>query len=245
MAFSFFKRNNVTTDKLDSEKIKQGCKELEKVLVNLSKETGVDLSKIIARVAVVMDHSGSIRPEFENGKIQEVLNKILPFAIKFDDNGQLEVFIFDNVCRKMDEDMNINNYENYVQKNIIKKRYEYGGTQYAPAICMTDKYYNDDESKKIPTIVFFITDGANFIEDRIPSDKAIIEASKHGIFYMFIGVGKDNFDYLRHLDDLKGREYDNTGFIKFTDFGNITDVNMFTNALKDYVPWLKAKGYVR
>lgn len=70
MAFSFFKRNNVTTDKLDSEKIKQGCKELEKVLVNLSKETGVDLSKIIARVAVVMDHSGSIRPEFENGKIQ-------------------------------------------------------------------------------------------------------------------------------------------------------------------------------
>lgn len=154
MAFSFFKRNNVTTDKLDSEKIKQGCKELEKVLVNLSKETGVDLSKIIARVAVVMDHSGSIRPEFENGKIQEVLNKILPFAIKFDDNGQLEVFIFDNVCRKMDEDMNINNYENYVQKNIIKKRYEYGGTQYAPAICMTDKYYNDDESKKSQQLYF-------------------------------------------------------------------------------------------
>lgn len=244
MAFSFLKRNNVETIN-KSEKIEQGCKDLEKVLVNLSKETGINLNQTTVRVAVVMDHSGSIRPKFDSGKIQEVLNKILPMAIKFDDNGQLEVFLFDDVCRKMEKDMNLKNYEDYVQKQIIKKGYEYGGTRYAPAISMTDKYYNDEESKKIPTIVFFITDGENFDSDRIPSDEAIIESSKHGIFYMFIGVGKDNFDYLRHLDDLKGRKYDNTGFMKFSDFGDIKNVEMFTNALKDYVPWLKAKGYVR
>lgn len=241
---AFFKRWKKAEGN-EETKIAQGIMELENVMTEFTKKTGVDLRKGVARVAVVMDHSGSMDDKYDNGTVQEVLNAIFPFAIKFDDDGQMEVFIFDDVCCKIEKNMNSENYEDYVKEYIIRKRYPYGGTRYAPAIEMTDKYYNDEESKTTPTIIFFITDGGNYRNDRTPSDKVIIESSEHGIFYMFIGVGKDDFEYLCHLDDLEGRKYDNTGFMKFTDFKNISNVEMFKNALKDYIPWLKAKGYVR
>ncbi len=230
-----------SNDRLD--KIKQGKLELDDIVSIISKEKNSDLSALKCRVAVCMDHSGSMRYRYDSGEVQQVLDLILPFGLKFDDNGSIEVFIFDDICRKMDEDMNLKNYTDYVENYIIKPRIPYGGTHYAPAIEGIDKFY--DDGANIPTIVFFITDGENFYEDRTPCDAAIIDSSEHSIFFMTIGVGNDEFDYLRHLDDLKERPYDNTGFMKFDDFKNITTVNMFTNALKDFVPWLKAKKFVR
>lgn len=235
-ATDFVQRQKVTLDKSKAD--------LNRVVVNLSKETGVNLANMKARVAVVMDHSGSIKFQFENGNIQNILTRILPFALQFDDNGELEVFIFDDICRQMDVDMNEENYATYVKDVIMKKNYPYGGTQYAPAIHMIDKYYNDTQSKVIPTLVFFITDGNNYVSDHRPSDKAIIESSDHGIFIMFIGSGNADFDYLRHLDNLDGRKFDNTGFMSTKDLNTTQNATMFMESLKDYIPWLKAKGYI-
>lgn len=250
--FGFGKKDNgttkttVTTDFVQRQKVNldKSKADLKRVVVNLSKETGVNLANIKARVAVVMDHSRSIKWQFENGNIQNILTRILPFALQFDDNGQLEVFIFDEFCHKMDVDMNEENYATYVEDVIMKSNYPYGGTQYAPAIRIIDKYYNDAESKVTPTLVFFITDGANYLSDRRPSDKSIIESSDHGMFIMFIGSGKDDFDYLRHLDDLSGRKFDNTGFMSTKDLNSTQNTTMFMESLKDYIPWLKAKGYI-
>lgn len=219
--------------------------DLHRVVVNLSKEKGLKLDKLKARVVVVMDHSGSMDFQYDNGSVQNILTRLLPFAFQFDDNGQLEVYLFDDVCRKMDVDMTEENYASYVEDVIQKGHYPYGGTQYAPAIRMTDNDYNDAESKTIPTLVFFITDGSNYHSDEAPCDKAIIESSEHGIFYMFIGTSKKcDFEYLQHLDDLKGRKVDNTGFMKLKDLNSTPNTDLFLKSLKDFIPWLKAKGYI-
>ena len=111
---------------------------------------------------------------------------------------------------------------------------------------MTDKFYDDSESKNTPTLVFFITDGDNYKDDRTPSDKAIIKSSNHGIFYMFIGTSKTcDFEYLHHLDDLDGRKFDNTGFMSVKDLSSTSNADLFLNSLKDFSDWLKAKGYVK
>lgn len=242
--------NSSTVSSSSDEKQKiilcESKEDLQRVVVNLSKEKGVNFDKLKLRIAIVMDHSGSMDWQYKNGNVQNILTRLLPFALKFDDNGQLEVYLFDDTCIKMDVDMTEENYASYVNDVIQKGKYPYGGTQYAPAIKMTDKFYNDSESENTPTLVFFITDGDNYKDDRAPSDKAIIKSSKHGIFYMFIGTSKTcNFEYLRHLDDLDGRKFDNTGFMSVTDLNSTSNADLFLNSLKDFSDWLKAKGYVK
>lgn len=250
MAFNFFRKKKDVEKVVNGvnfsqeEKIAQGRKELAIVMNKLAKETGVDLSQLVVRVAVVMDHSGSMESEYDNGTVQKVLNLFFPFAILLDDNKSMEIFLFDDICRRINENMNMQNYSDYVRKYIYRK-YPYGGTVYSSAIRETDCFYNDQESQTIPTLVFFITDGGNFKSDEKRCDDEIINSSEHGIFYMCVGVGNNSFTYLRHLDDLKGRKRDNTGFMQFEDFQSIESVEMFTQSLKDFIPWLKAKGYVR
>lgn len=191
-----------------------------------------------------MDDSGSMEPQYKNGTVQSILTRLLPFALQFDDDGEVDVRLFSNNCQKINPPMTEKNYANYVKK-YIDGNHSYGGTNYAPAIKMTDNDYNDKESKSIPTLVFFITDGANW--DKHDTDKAIINSSKHGVFYMFIGTGTNpsEFDYLRKLDDLEGREFDNTGFMQISDLNSVSNTDLFLKSLKDYIPWLKAKGYVK
>lgn len=235
--------NSSSNDEKQKIILLESKEDLQRVVVNLSKEKGVKLDKLKARVVVVMDHSGSMDWQYNNGNVQNVLTRLLALALQFDDDGQAEVYLFDDVCRKIDVNMTEQNYATYVEEVIKKKHYPYGGTQYAPAIRMTDKAYNDAMSKTIPTLVFFITDGDNFASDEKPCDKAIIESSEHGIFYMIIGTGNSKFKYLRHLDDLSGRKFDNTGFMSVADLNSTPNADLFLKSLKDLIPWLKAKGY--
>ena len=252
--FDFFGKKNkgtsssVSSSATEKQKIilSESKEDLQRVVVNLSKERGIDFDKLKIRVAIVMDHSGSMDWQYDNGNVQSILTRLLPFALRFDDNGQLEVFLFDDVCIKLDVDMTEENYASYVDDTIKPAHYQYGGTQYAPAIQMTDEFYNDAQSKHIPTLVFFITDGSNYRSDRALSDKAIIESSEHGIFYMFIGTSKTcDFEYLHHLDDLVGRRFDNTGFMSVKDLNSTSNSELFLNSLKDFSTWLKLKGYVK
>lgn len=50
---------------------------LNKVLINMSKDSKIDMTKHIARVAVAMDYSGSMSDEFRDGKVQDVTS-LLP-----------------------------------------------------------------------------------------------------------------------------------------------------------------------
>ena len=77
--------------------------------VNLAKEevhkvclTKSPLSGLTSRVGLVLDYSGSMSELYRNGTVQAVIEKILPVAMEFDDNGTMEVWIFEDgsiVCR--------------------------------------------------------------------------------------------------------------------------------------------------
>ncbi len=244
--FGFGKKKDTqqtSTPSISQElKLTKSKEDLSNVVLKLTKETGIDLTQMSARIVVVMDDSGSMDNQYQNGNVQDILTRLLPFALQFDDNGELEVYLFSDKCKKIKPCMTEENYENYV-KNYIDGNHIFGGTNYAPAINMIDNDYNDRQSKKIPTLVFFITDGNNWDKDE--TDNAIIRSSKHGIFFMFVGAGNDSFNYLRKLDDLEGREVDNTGFMQISDLNSVSNTELFLKSLKDYIPWLKAMGYVK
>ena len=162
MFFGFKKKNNsssstsnstpvkteTTTSTNSSAKVVLSKAEdgLERHIVRLKKEKNIDLSSHRARVFVVMDRSGSMTSLYQSGEIQNVLTRLLPLALKFDDNGELEVYVFNTSCIQMPS-MNLSNYESYVKREIMNKGYgPSGGTSYSPVIEKTMSIYDDGSS---------------------------------------------------------------------------------------------------
>lgn len=223
---------NTTASVIDMSK---SAENLNKVLIDMSKGSKIDMTKHVARVALAMDYSGSMDRLYYNGSVQNVIIRLLPIALKFDDNGELESWLFSNQEERLPA-VNVNNYENYVQKVMMKARMSMGGTNYAPVLKDMVKYYKDIEPSSVPAFIIFITDGENF--DKAETNKIIKELSNYNIFVQFIGIGNESFTYLKSLDNMKGRVHDNTGFTTVKDMNKMTDGELYTELLRQYKDWL-------
>lgn len=205
------------------------------------KRNGINLEKHRARVFVVMDRSGSMgySPKgdlYKNGYVQEVLTRLLPLALKFDDDGELEVYVFNNECVQLPS-MTMNNYESYVENVILSNNYgPSGGTNYAPVIRKAIRNYKDDS--EFPAFGMFITDGSPSDEDE--TNEMVRKSSKYKMFLQFVGIGEEEFGYLERLDNLEGRKVDNTAFIKVSDFSKLNDEQLYEKLLEQYPQWLKS-----
>ena len=237
----------VSLDKLDCSNkmvvdLRKNAVSLDKTILNLEKAKGVNLQGMQAKVAFILDYSGSMSDVYKSGKMQQILNRFLPLARRVDDNGEADVWLFDKGCRRITP-MNLDNFSDYVEKNIIKAGYQMGGwTNYAPALKdMLDKYYIEDAATSdIPVFVVFVTDGNN--DDKDETNQVMRESADLNDFVQYFGIGKRQFPYLEKLDDLDGRSCDNTGFIKVDDILNMPEDEMFEKMLDQYPDWLRAKG---
>lgn len=191
-----------------------------------------------SRVALVLDYSYSMDYLYDNGFVQELVERLLPLGIRFDDNEAIDVFLFHNEAYDLGE-VTPSSFEGYVKK--ATKKYSMGGTKYAPVIKMiTDKYVSEPGDV---AYVMFITDGDN--SDKKESTKAIKKASKHGIFWQFIGIGTASFDYLEKLDNMDGRFIDNANFFQVKDLKSISDEQLYSDMMNEYPQYLveaKQKG---
>ena len=97
-----------------------------------------------------------------------------------------------------------------------------------------------------PVYVMFITDGAP--TDKSVATKQIRSASYEPIFWQFLGIGSDRFEYLQRLDDLDNRYTDNADFFAVTDDelvgrNPISDDALFERLMTEYPDWLRrARG---
>lgn len=216
--------------------LEKSSQELDKVLVNLSKSSKVNLSKHVAKVALAMDYSGSMDWLYQNGSVQNTITRLFVIAKKFDDDGELESWLFSNGKKKL-KPVNDGNYEDYVSKVMLKSGMNMGGTNYAPVLEDIVKHYKN--SGNVPAFIMFITDGENF--DKNETDKIVKELSEYNMFVQFVGIGNEKFSYLRSLDDMEGRKCDNTGFISVKDMNKMNDDELYTELLRQYKDWLNNK----
>lgn len=136
--------------------------------------------------------------------------------------------------------MTIQNYKDYVNKIIKRSGMSMGGTEYAPALEDVDHYYTVENPSNVPAFVMYITDGSN--NDRDRTDRIVRTISEHNEFIQFVGIGQwDDFDYLRSLDDLSGRAHDNTGFLRAADMNKMSDEELYTELLRQYIQWLNGE----
>lgn len=246
--FGFGKNNNNNNNMTANTKKEEAIIKLDtrKQVLTLCLEKN-NLSKTKARVGVAMDYSGSMRDEFQNGLVQDTIERLFPIALEFDDNGELDFWLFENGYKRLDS-VNKNNFYSYVDY-IMSKKYSMGGTQYAPVMNDILKKYIKEEPSDIPTFIIFITDGDN--SDKKQTDEVIRESSKHNIFWQFVGLDSDGyaeFNYLRKLDNLSERDIDNTSFVKMENIRKIKDETIYNSLIGEFPDWLveaKNKGILK
>jgi hypothetical protein len=235
-------------------------KEAEFKLIDLKKKANIAVEKsglahLRAKVALVLDYSGSMRPLFKNGTVQRNAERLLALASKFDDDGCIEVFIFHHEAYKIGS-LCESNFFDYINNEIYSnKQYKFGRTEYACGMDKVLHHYFPNRlttqniiltKSKEPIFVIFITDGNN--SDKNKTTKLIKEASQLPVFWQFIGIGDEKFEYLQKLDNLTGRLIDNANFFEIKELEKIPDEDLYSKLLAEFPGWFnqaKSIGVIR
>lgn len=207
--------------------------EFHKEVLDLVCDKNEKLVDLQSRVGLVLDFSGSMDHLYSNGTVQTLLERIVPLALRFDDNKSLDFWIFHHGYHRL-EDVTIDNLDNFISKVI--KRYRMGGTNYAPVISDVKYRYINEEPSDLPSYLIFITDGDN--SDKPETSRLLREYSKHPIFWQFVGIGCNDFSYLEDLDNLCDRFIDNANFLKIKNLDKIDDESLYNKLLFEYPNWI-------
>lgn len=232
-------------------------------LVNLVKSAAVSLEKAglaqhTAKVCLVLDISGSMSSLYSKGLVQRFAERILALGCRFDDDGEIDVFLFGrNVHRGAP--MGLSNWPNYIKQAIQKHPLE-GDTRYGAAIEAVRRHYFPDgggaERKtavkgEVPVYVMFVTDGST--SDKPLTERQLRWASKEPIFWQFMGIGKgrksrskglldfadSDFPFLEKLDELDGRLVDNADFFSVSSPDEHSDAVLFDLLMNEYPGWVR------
>lgn len=219
-------------------------------LVNLEKPLRVALEKkklqeIVARVALVLDTSGSMNVRYTTGVVQNVVERIFPLAVHFDDDAQLDCWAFAEKCLELPAvtGMNIQGFIDSTGKGW--RKWPLGLRINEEPVVMRaviEKFRNS----KLPAYVVFISDGGVSASRAI--EKLMIEASALPIFWQFVGIGGSNYGILESLDNMGGRKVDNASFFALDDLDSVSEGELYERLLNEFPRWLteaRAKGILR
>ncbi|MES2933723.1 MAG: VWA domain-containing protein [Pseudomonadota bacterium] len=236
-------------------------------LVSLVKQAGVSLEKAglqthRAKVCLCLDISGSMGALYRQGLVQSFAERVLALACRFDDDGEIDVFLFGERVHQPAA-MGLNNFATYIEQ-VIKRHPLEGDTRYGRAMETIRSFYFPDVAggertspikAPLPIYVMFVTDGST-------SDKAIAErqlrwSSMEPIFWQFMGIGKgrkskskrlasfadSDFPFLESMDELPGRWIDNANYFSVSSPDEHADAALYDLLMTEYPSWLKLASH--
>ena len=216
----------------------------KKSLVQLEKKNLLDVQ---ARVALVLDASGSMNHQYHNGDVQKVVDRLMPLAINFDNDGSFECWAFAQYTTQLD-DVTLTNVNQFIQTTKRGWRnWQVGAriNQEIPAIEAVINYYQQFNDG-VPVYVLFISDGG--VGSGRQMQKVLTQAAMLPIFWQFVGIGGRNYGVLEKLDDMTGRIVDNCNFFALDRITSISDERLYELLLEEFPSWLneaKVKGVIR
>ncbi|UBV44622.1 VWA domain-containing protein (plasmid) [Deinococcus taeanensis] len=206
-------------------------------LVSLIKAAQVSLEKrglddARYRVKLVLDISGSMHDEYRTGAVQELANRALALAVRLDDDGEVDVYLFGIKPHRKGK-LSLDNARSFVQGMRVKLE---GGTHYGPVMAFVREDVSR-EGRDLPTLVLFITDGGT--SNPAGVIQQMRDAAREPIFWKFMGIeqGHVNFDFLEKLDDLTGRVVDNADFFKVPSPVRLPDAQLFDALVNELDVW--------
>ena len=210
-------------------------------LVNLAKKASVSLEKnklteTTARVALVLDASGSMMNQYKTGKVQEVIERLLPLAVHFDDDGAFDVWTFSSNVLALPS-ATLQNYSDFI--NTANRGWrEWGMMSINNEPKVIKAVIEQFKESHLPVLVIFISDGGVSRNKEIQD--LLTGAACLPIFWQFVGIGGRNYGVLEKLDTMKGRIVDNCGFFALDDLHSVSEQELYDRLLKEFPLWLKA-----
>ena len=209
-------------------------------LIDLTKKVTVTLEKknlqnVIAKVVVVLDRSGSMYRQYRDGDVQRAMNKLLPIALMFDDDGELDAWAFAQKSIHLSS-INLDNINDYlINEKDGWNRWDIGGVNNEPVVMedIIDMY----EKSNQPVYIIFISDGG--IYKKGPIKKLLIKSSSKPIFWQFVGIGGSDYGILEELDTMEKRVVDNANFFAIDNIDALSDEELYEKLLNEFPKWLK------
>ena len=205
------------------------------------------------RVGVALDISGSTKQMYARGVIQETVDRLLAIAMKFDDNGEIDMWSFTDGFDRL-EIADANSYGNYVTRNILDNPAvsKWGATSYAPVIRDMVRHYfgglgvlgflgklfgadnTANQGGQQAAMVMFITDGAN--SDHAEAEMILRECENKKVYFQMVGVGPvREFGFIRQMAD----RLPNVGFVNFSSL-EMADDEIYDSLLsEEFCGWVK------
>lgn len=195
-----------------------------------------NLKGVIARVGLVLDISGSMRKLYREGVVQEAVERVLAVASQFDDDGSLDVWVYDNEFSRLPA-VTEKDFADYVNQQILTNDsiHKFGRNDEPKVMEDVIQKYIQEEASDEPVFLVFINDGGC----KPGIKKFIVESSVQPIFWQFIGIGDSNFDVLRKLDTMEGRVVDNANFFHLNRLESVSDEELYDQLLDEFPQWIK------
>lgn len=210
-------------------------------LIDLAKKASVSLEKYrlqetIARIGLVLDASGSMMGQYRTGKVQAVIERLLPLAVHFDDDGELDVWAFSSNLLALPA-ATLNNYADFIDTaaNGWRNWGMMSINNEPKVIKAVIEHYQDTQ---LPVLVIFISDGGVSRNKEIK--QLLTGVACLPIFWQFVGIGGRNYGVLEQLDTMAGRVVDNCGFFALDDLNSISEQELYDRLLSEFPLWLKA-----
>ena len=221
-------------------------------LVSLAKKAQISLEKANltqtkARVVLVLDASGSMNHQYAKGRVQEVVDRLLPLAVSFDEDGELDCWAFAAKPLRLSP-VTLSNHKAFIDTdNSGWKKWELGSRiNDEPKVIQKVLEQFQQTNDGTPMYVLFISDGGVSQSARIT--RLMVEAANLPIFWQFVGLGGHGYGILEKLDTLPGRVVDNCGFFALDDLHDISEEQLYDMLMAEFPIWLKdakAKGIIR
>lgn len=169
-------------------------------LLSLTKKAAVSLEKRglgehTARVALCLDISGSMHQLYRSGKMQALVERVLALGVRFDDDGEVDCFLFGQNAHEPGP-VDVDNHHSYVADTLATHKLE-GATYYGKAMeLIRQRYFGTSAPRRqphrdqLPVYVMFITDGQTMDEDT--TREQVISSSYEPIFWQFMAIGQSD-----------------------------------------------------
>lgn len=226
----------------------------QQVAVSLSKH---GLTKLTARVILVLDASGSMSGLYTRGTVVAVTERMAAVAAQLDDDGEMQAWTFASNPAQL-PDLVVGDLPEWLRLHVRVGQLSLFGRRKPPKgllpgqVDMRTVGIQNEEQKVIaevrafvrdhpvpdPTLVLFFSDGGVYRNAEIEGE--LRAAVEEPVFWQFIGLGRSQYGVLERFDTLPGRRVDNVGFFAVDDIEKVSDPELYDRLLSEFPSWLRA-----